>query len=214
MQVCEVACDSFFKKVVLFRDSKLEEAAQRCLEAFFGYGLRPPQIELRRRDHAFNYELTFSLFNGNGTFAVSAEKIHIHIKNATSSKDVEVISDCILKAYENIPLPEIATTSVAFSAHAKLKSDEDLEKYLGKTAKPEAHTRACGVIAYIQGPKWPQEIRFAIDRSLVYSPGLFLHWSTQVPAQKPTREMLSTLGEAIIESAKSFDLKWDVAEKS
>ena len=92
MQVCEVACDSFFKKVVLFRDSKLEEAAQRCLEAFFGYGLRPPQIELRRRDHAFNYELTFSLFNGNGTFAVSAEKIHIHIKNATSSKDVEGVN--------------------------------------------------------------------------------------------------------------------------
>ena len=50
---------------------------QKCLEAFASYGLKPIQISIRSGDQTFNYELSFSLFNGNGTFRISAEKLEV-----------------------------------------------------------------------------------------------------------------------------------------
>jgi len=45
--------------------------SQKCLEAFVSYGLKPSQIVFRAGDQMFNYDISFSLFNGNGTFKIS-----------------------------------------------------------------------------------------------------------------------------------------------
>ena len=96
-QSCDVTCQSFFKKAVLFKDAHFEEVAEKCLECFGSYGLRPTQINVRSGDRVFRYELAFSLFNGNGKFKISTEKIESEFHNVITDKDVEVVQDCLAK---------------------------------------------------------------------------------------------------------------------
>ncbi len=60
--------DGFFKKPVLFKDAHCDETAQKSLDSFSSYGLKSSQISLRAGDEAYNYDVSFSLFNGNATF--------------------------------------------------------------------------------------------------------------------------------------------------
>src|SRR2546422_812416 len=89
-----VSIEAFFKKPILYKEARCDETAVRCLEAFSSYALRPTQVAVRAGDLAFNYDLSFVLFNGNGTFKISSEKLEIHFQNVVSNKDFEVIADC------------------------------------------------------------------------------------------------------------------------
>ena len=205
-QIGGVTFESFFKKAVLFKDAHCDEAAEKCVEAFASYGLRPTQVPVRSGDQTFNYELSFSLFNGNGTFRISAEKLDIHFQNATSNRDSEIVADCVAKMYEHVPLPEINSTLISANTHATLSSIEEMQKYLLRYAQPEKHIVAGGVIAYILCQNWPHEIRLTVDRSLVYPAGLFLAWSTTYPENKISREALKNVKEALEESVTKLDL--------
>ena len=198
--------ESFFKKAVLFKDAKCDEFAQKSLEAFASYGLKPTQVIVRNEDQAFNYDLSFSLFNGNGTFRVSAEKLDVALQNATSDKDLEIVQDCIAKIYEHVPLPEIGSTLISANAHAIFGSVEECQKYLQSKADPSKQIGLAGVIAYIRCKNWEEEIRFTIDKSLAFPAGLFLTWSTTYRGNKPSREVLKNVIEAFEESVTKFDL--------
>jgi hypothetical protein len=211
-QLCEIAFESIFNPAVLFKDAHLDDTARKCLEVFASYGLGATQIMLANADGAFNYALSFSLFNGSGTFRISAEKLNIYFKNVRSDKDAELVSDCVAKVYENLPLPEISTTSINASAHATFSSIEEMQQYLLRYANPAKQIVAGGTIAFILCQNWPQEIRLAIEHSLVYPSGLFLSWSTSYPGKKPSREALRNLREAFNESVTKLDLTWAKAD--
>jgi hypothetical protein len=83
-KICAVTFESFFTKAILFKDARCDEISQKCLEAFASYGLRSSQIAVRGGDQTFNYDLSFSLFNGNGIFKISAEKLEVSLQNAVN----------------------------------------------------------------------------------------------------------------------------------
>lgn len=207
-KTCGVTFESFFKKAVLFKDAHCDEAAQKCLEAFASYGLRPTQVGIRSGDQTFNYELSFSLFNGNGTFRLSAEKLDVALQNASSDKDFEIVQDCIAKIYEHVPLPEINNTLISANAHATFVSIEELQQYLLKFVNPAKQIVSGGIIAYVHCQNWKEEIRFTIDRSLVFPTGLFLVWSTTYRGNSLSREVLKNVKEAFEEAVTKFDLSF------
>jgi hypothetical protein len=201
-----VTFESFFKKAVLFKESHLDEIAQKSLEAFAGYGLIPKQISVRSGDQTFNYELSFSLFNGNGTFRIFAEKLEMVFQNGASDQDLEIVQDCIAKIYEHVPLPEINNTLISANAHATFPSVDELTTFLQRYSNPTKQVISGGVIAYVICTNWKEEIRFTIDKSLVFLTGLFLAWSTTYSSGKPTRDVLVGAREAFAESVTKFDL--------
>lgn len=205
-RILGVSLESFFKKATLQGDARCTDAAQKCLEAFASYGLRPTQIALRVGDPAFNYDLSFVLFGGNCTFRLSAEKVEMHFQNATSEKDMEVVVDCVSKAYEHVPLPEINSTLVSANAHATAQSGEAIQQYLARYANPPKRIVKGGAIAYVLCTNWSEEIRLSLDRSLVFPDGLFLTWSTAIPGGKPSRDALRAVKEAFEEAAVKLDL--------
>jgi len=205
-RICGVTFESFFKKAVLFKDAHCDNSAQKCLEAFASYGLKPTQVFVRTGDQTFNYDLSFSLFNSNGTFKISAEKMDFSLQNATNDKDLEIVQDCLAKVYEHVPLPEINYTSISATAHATFPSVQEMEKYLRQYANPTKQIVAGGTIAYIVCQNWAEEIRLMIDRSLVYPEGLFLAWSTIYRENKPSREVLRYVKEAFENAMPKFDL--------
>lgn len=207
-KICGVTFESFFKKAIIFKDAHCDELAQKCLEAFASYGLKPAQISVRSGDQTYNYELSFSLFNGNGTFRIAAEKLDVVLQNATSDKDLEIVQDCIAKIYEHVPLPEIANTLVSADAHATFSSPEELQQYLLKYASPTKQIVSGGVIAYVHCPNWKEEIRFTIDKSLAFPAGLFLAWSTTYRDGKPSRDVLKNVKDAFEAAVTKFDLSF------
>ena len=207
-KVCGVTFESFFKTAVLFRDSRCDEVCQKFLEAFASYGLKPAQVVVKSGDHTFNYEISFSLFNGNGSFKVTSEKIEISLQNATSDKDLEIVQECIAKVYEHVPLPEIRNTSISVSSHAAFASSEAMLDYVSRYAKPEKQIVSGGVIAYILCEKWKEEIRLMIDKSLVYPNSIFWGWSTSHQGNNISRELLSNLKDVLSESVAKLDLNY------
>ena len=210
-KVCGVTIESFFKKAILFKNAHCDDVPQKCLEAFASYGIKPTQIIVRSGDQTFNYDLSFSLFNGNGTFKISAEKLDISLQNATTEKDLEVVKDCIAKVYEHVPLPEINNTSISVTAHATFPSIEEMQHYLLKYANPAKQIVAGGTIAYIHCSDWAEEIRLMIDKSLVYPEGLFLMWSTVYRGNKISRDVLKNIEEAFDNSVTKLDLTFPKA---
>ncbi len=205
-KIASVTFESFFKKAIIFKDAHCDDLAQKCLEAFASYGLKPAQINVRSGDQAFNYDLAFSLFNGNGTFRISAEKLDVVLQNATNGKDLEIVQDCIAKIYEHVPLSEVANTLISADAHAVFSSVEEFQKFLSGYANPSKQIMSGGVIAYVQCPNWKEEIRFAIDKSLAFPTGLFLTWSTVYRGGKPSRDVLKNVKDALEAAVTKFDL--------
>ena len=205
-KVCGVTIESFFKRAILFKNAHCDDVSQKCLEAFASYGIKPTQIIVRSGDQTFNYDLSFSLFNGNGTFKISAEKLDITLQNATTEKDLEVVKDCIAKVYEHVPLPDLNNSSISVTAHATFPSIEEMQQFLLKYASPEKQIVAGGTIAYISCQHWAEEIRLAIDRALVYPEGLFLLWSTVYQKNKISRDVLKLIEETFEDSVAKLDL--------
>lgn len=205
-KICGVTLESLFKKAILFKDARCDEVAQKCLEAFASYGMKPSQIAVRNYDSAFNYDLSFSLFNGNGTFKISVEKLDISLQNATSDKDLEIIQDCIAKIYEHVPLPEISHTIFSATVHATFASIEAMQQYLLRFANPAKQVVSGGTIAYVLCENWAEQIRLTLDKSLAFPEGIFLTWTTTYREKKLTRDVVTRIKDLFKESVKKFDL--------
>lgn len=205
-RVLGVTIESLFKKPALYKDAHCDDTAQKCFEAYSSYGLKASQISIRMGDFGFNYEVSFSLFNGNGTFKITSEKLELHFQNATGEKDVELVADCVARLYEHVPLPEIITTSITGNAHATAGSIEAAQQYLLRYANPAKQVVRGGAIAYMLCKNWKDEIRLTVDKSLVFPEGLFLVWTTSFSEGKLTREVLKTLEDACTEAAEKLDL--------
>jgi hypothetical protein len=211
-KVCGVTLESFFKKAILFKDAHCDDVSQKCLEAFASYGMKASQIAVRNFDGTFNYDLSFSLFNGNGTFKISAEKLDISLQNATTDKDLEIIQDCIAKIYEHVPLPEISHTIFSATAHATFQSIEAMQQYLSRFAVPTKQVVSGGTIAYVLCEKWAEEIRLTIDKSLAFPDGVFLAWTTTCREKKLTRDVVTRIKDAFKESVTKFDLAFPILQ--
>lgn len=205
-QLFSVAVESIYKRPALFQESRWAEVAPNALDAFASNGLRPGQIALKKGDELYNYEISFALFNGNGTFRLSSERLEITFQNAISAADQELIIDCVAKCHDRIPLPEIALTRISVYLHAALESIEAKNKFLAKFANPEKNVISGGLIAYVLSDKWKTEFRVTLDRSLVYPAAIFISWETQFLGSRLTRDQMMTFGEACEDVAQKLDL--------
>src|SRR5439155_14903823 len=107
--------DGFFKKAVLFKDARCDEAAKKSLDSFSGYGLRPAQIVMRKGDETYNYDLFFSLFNVNATFKISSDRLELNFQGVANSRDLEIVADCVAKFYQLLG-PEVGATNISVTA--------------------------------------------------------------------------------------------------
>jgi hypothetical protein len=201
--------DIFFKTPVMYKNAHCDQAAQRAFEAFASYGLRPTHIAVRRGDEVFNFDISFPLLNGNATFKLTSEGGEIRIQNAASETDLEIVVDCVAKFYEHVPLPEINFTAISVSAQTTAPSIEAARTYLEQYANAAKGVSSAGVIAYganVLG--WPDEIRLAVDRSIMFPDGLFLVWTTRFGSSKITREVLKLADSAFRQFAENLDLEF------
>jgi len=201
-----ITFESTFKNAVLFKDAHCDVVAQKCLEAFASYGLKATQIAVRSGDLTFNYDLAFTLFNGNGNFKLSAEKLEISLQNAVSGRDLEIVQDCLAKIYEYLPLAEISTTVINANAQASFASPEAMHVYFLRFSDPARQIVSGGAIVCVRCDHWTEEVRLMAEKSLTRQTAVYLSWSTTWSGGKISREVLENLKTAFGESVVKIDL--------
>ncbi len=207
-KLLSVSFESFFKVPVVWRELRPEEVAKKCLDAYSGYGLKSNQIAQRIGDALYNYDLSFPLFNGVGTFKISSEKLEMQFQNLISDKDSEIVADCVVRMCETVTLPEVAFTTISASAHSLAESVDVLHSYLAKYSDPQKQIVLGGAIAYLRCQSWPEEIRLLVDRSLMFNEGLFLNWITNANKGKLDHKDLKSLTEVFTEAAGKLGIKF------
>ena len=200
-----VTIESYFKQPPLYQEAKCDEMARKALEAFASYGLKASDIFVKA-GAAFNYEVSFNLFNGNGRFRISAEKAEVHFQGATGPKDFDLVLDCITKFYQHVPLPEMSTSAISANAHSVAITVEAAQEYLSRYADPAKGIVRGGTIAIIVVDKWKEEIKLSVEQSLILPAGLFITWNTSMSGGKFSREVLNTMTDACNDAAAKLDL--------
>jgi hypothetical protein len=214
LQTLGIVFETMFTTAVPFLEARCDDLAKKCLEMFSGYGLKPTQISVRRRDQVFNYDLSFQLFNGNGTFKISAEKLHISLQNAQGPKDYKIIADCVTKMYEAVPFTNLANSSITATGHAKLSSALAVSEYFLSFTKPHGDMVLTGIIGQPSCSSWPHKIKLLLEESSVYPESVFFSFFTDYPAGKISRQTLDNMVSAFRESLEKCDLYFPKAESS
>ena len=204
-QQLNVSVEMLFPKAVPFRMAQIELFAENALERFREYGLAPLQIFQRDGNGLFDYDISFWLFNGNGLFRLTAEKLFVQIQNARSPNDLSIIKACLLKAVECLPKTEVRDNLVAVTNQSTFASKEERDKFLGQFADTKRGITYGGVVYYERIEAALNEFRFQIDRSAVYPEGIFLSWNGVVKA-KLTEQTLDSLSNNLRSICARFEL--------
>jgi hypothetical protein len=206
LKISSVSVESIFKNAVLFKDSHLDQVAQKSLETLSAFGLKPTQIASRAGDQIYNYDLSFPLFNGAGTFRISAEKSEVTFLNATTEKDLEIVLQCVSRIYEHVPMPPCNTSSISANAQVVFALPKEGSDFLDSHVDSSKQIGWGGVLAYVICPNWTPEVRLVIDKSMVYQDGLFLTWSTTHLGNNISLPTLNAAGKAFVDAIEKFGL--------
>src|SRR5258708_14653557 len=87
IQIFAVTVEVLFPKPRIFSKEQIDSVAAWLTSPETGFALRPEQVQLRKVDVGFEYELNAQLFGGNGAFALNAQKAVFAANNARSRAD-------------------------------------------------------------------------------------------------------------------------------
>jgi hypothetical protein len=185
-----VSLTNWFAEAVPYREAGLEGIAKKLLRKFSGYGLRPLEIFQRAGDRLFDYDLTFSLFNRNSTFRLTAEGSHAAFQNALGDKDAGVITDCLLGFLDSLSERRTRESNLEAFVHASLGSAEERDRFLRTLGATDRKISVAGLVLYSPADETFQEARFLVDRSLALPDGVFLNWAARF-SEPLTQEVLT-----------------------
>lgn len=185
-----VSLTSWFAEAVPFSEAALPALAKKILLRFGGYGLRPMEIIQREGDSLFDYDLTFALFNRNGTFRLTAEGGYASFQNAKDGNDANLISDCLLGIGETLSERRMREYRLEAFVHASLPSVAERDSFLASLGPSDRKLPIVGCILNFPPCGSFGEGRFLVDRSLIFPEAVFINWSIQFP-QPPSKEIFA-----------------------
>jgi hypothetical protein len=180
IQVFEISVQVIFPTPRTFMKDRVDSDAQWLTDNASGFAIPPDQVRLRQSDVLFGYDLNVQLFGGNGYFSVDAQKASFSAKNAKSRADGQLLVEMagrFLRHFAQEKFP------IVFSANTQAKPDSKgiQVEYLHRFRFDERITRP-GAVGYLQLREWPSDVRFLVEPSILADDGLFLAWTTRIPA--------------------------------
>lgn len=200
-----IAIEGTFAKPVPFLEAQCDVLAKACLEKFGVYRLQPTQISVRRRDQVFNYDLSFQLFNGNGTFKISADRFSINLQNGRGKDDYNIMTHCISAFYEVIPIAILSFSTITATGHTLMVSPDSVQKYFSEFRNDKVSSTLTGVIGTPVHKPWPHKMKLMLEESALYPNGLFFSFVTDYPA-KISQQIVEQMVEAVGACFAHFNL--------
>ena len=197
IQVCNqnlsVTLEAFFQKPVAYDRDRFKSIAETALEKYGEFGLRCGQVWQRQGDQLFDYELSFSLFNGLGQFRLSAERFSVNLQNARGERDVQVILECLVRAAQCVGSNDSCKLNIQANSHAIFESESQCNASTINYA-----LRRVSKISKEEG--WVSPVRLTAERSLGFKEGVFLVFSTErtgIAHLETFQQIADTFGKAL-----------------
>ena len=199
IHVFAVSLEASFDRPRPFAKEKLDELASWLTDPVEGLAASAEHVRVRLTDIMFDYELSASLFGGNGTFKRDAERLLISARGARSKQDAEILMQSVMRFSKAVAAPEHLEMSFSANAHAIVSTGSEREAFLARF-KADESVVGPGALGLVRLPGWPDDIRVSIERSLAMDHGLFFSWNTRIRpgpvAEQAIKSLPSTLGAA------------------
>lgn len=199
IQIFSINVEIVFPEPRTFSKEQIDNVATWLTNSDKGFALRPDQVHLRITDTAFDYQLNAQLFNGNGFFALSAQKVVLGANNARGRADGDLLVEVVNRFLRMFVGPR---TTILFSAntHGKLESASVRDDYL-KRFRFDQRITGPGVVGYVRLNDWSEDIRIQVEPSLGVEDSLFLTWTTKFSSDDPEgiSEKLIRILESVVE---------------
>jgi hypothetical protein len=178
-QHLSVSLEVIFDTPVPYNSAGLVTIAKAFLEKFAVHGLRPNNLSQNPGDQLFNYELSFSLFNNQAHFKLSAERLLVTIQNARTEADVKTLIDALVRVQQCFPNDMACRTNFQAVAHAAFPNEADYDVFFAPFADTTNDIVDGGRIVFVKEKDWPFKVRLAIERSIVFKNSVFITWWTE-----------------------------------
>ena len=198
-----------FQTPIPFEKDSLRNMASAALGAFGQFNLRPDQVFQRIGDALFDYELSFSLFNGQATFRIGAERALVYVQNARDRRDAEVVSQCLGSAAECFQVNPVSRIALHGNCHALFESEAGSEAFFKAFADSAQDIVDGGRIAFVQEKEWIAPVRISVERSIAFKNAVFIMWSTERPG-KTNLEGLRGIADDFGKASAKIGLKVEI----
>jgi hypothetical protein len=136
-----------------------------------------------RVDLLFGYELNFGLFGGSATFQLTGARLILNLQNIVTRDALQTAAETISKAHFLFEKTDFLEHEIAAVAHSSFRDEQQHKNATASMEDPARQIEFLGRLAHFRIPEWSEAIRLQIDRSLFFSPGLFLSWNTVLRGQ-------------------------------
>jgi hypothetical protein len=178
-QVIVVAIDSSFVQARPFSKEQLDQFCLRALDSFKDNGLRPEHIALRTADVLFGYELSFGLFGGSATFRLTSGHLILVFQNILNRDALKTVAETAARAHSLFNDTDFLEHTLGIVAHTSFRDEQQRKQASGALEDPKRQIEFLGRLAYLRTAEWAETIRFEVDRSIFFPPGLFLSWNSR-----------------------------------
>jgi hypothetical protein len=198
-----------FQAPVAFDKDSLKNIATSALGAFSQFSLRPNQIWQRIGDALFDYELSFTMFNGQASFRIGPERALVNVQNARGRRDAEVMLQCLVSAAECFQTNPIQRTFLQAQCHGLFEPEADSEAFFASFTEPAQNVIDGGRIAFVQEKEWIAPVRISVERSIAFKNAAFIIWSADRTG-KTNLEGLREIADTFDKASQKIGLKVEI----
>jgi hypothetical protein len=199
-QNLSVTLEAFFHKPAPYDSGRFKSIAESALEKYGEFGLRCGQVWQRQGDQLFDYELSFTLFNGQGQFRLSAERFSLNFQNARGERDVQIILECMVRAAQCVGASDSCKLNLQAASHAIFDNEGQCAAFFANFADASRGIIDGGRIIFVREEGWMSPVRLSVERSVAFKEGAFLALSTErtsVANLETFRQIADTFGKAL-----------------
>ena len=210
IQIYGVSTDLPLPAPVSVRDPAIEAFVQSLCDPLTGIGLRPSQVQLINRDWLYQYELTASFFEGNGTLVRTAERLRFSVRNARNWADWQLVHQTMLRVHNLLALDPISVSNLTMQAQLQFPSIAEREQFLRSLApgRSTSIVRPCG-LGYLRIPDWEFEVRVQIEDSNVVSNGVYIGVDTQYKNNQDWESFVGSMPTMFAAAANAYGIGFE-----
>ncbi len=198
-----------FQAPVAFDKDSLKSIATSALGAFSQFSLRPNQIWQRIGDALFDYELSFTMFNGQASFRLGPERALVNVQNARGRRDAEVLLHCLVSAAECFQTNPVQRAFLQAQCHGLFDPEVGSETFFASFTDPAQNVVDGGRIAVVQEKEWITPVRISVERSIQFKNAAFITWSADRPG-KTDLEELRDVANTFDKASQKIGLKVEI----
>ncbi len=200
--------ESTFPSAVLYSQAHVEQIAAKMFGNFEMQGLAAEQIKLAKQNDLYDYELSFSLLNGNVTFSLNARRATLAFNNAAVSQDVTTIFDMTVRCFGSLPLPEGTLHRAVGHTHFSFDAPQGFAEYFSPKETRWSEVDRLGITAFLVEDGWTDEIRVGVEPSGLLPAGGFAMPSTIFRAPVISADLLVQIQTVFEQSLRRCQLEF------